>query len=148
MAEQAGDVSTAGSLKFSCVTLAIRQTLGELKQCLTYYNLSSSEKPYRKRFMKSRRLAVKMCHSTVPAALLIIAQRHEDATRQTLNFPSVIVVGGRCRQRACAGRKGQGLLLALYLSQGAKVDLHVLTSSNEVNSLFPVITARDRRKQI
>lgn len=88
-------MSTAGSLKFICVTLAIRKTLEELKLGLTYYNLNFSEKPYRKRFIKSRRLAVKMCHSTAPAALLIIAQRHEGATRQTLNFSSVIVVGSR-----------------------------------------------------
>ena len=38
-------VSTAGSLKFTCMTMAIRKTLGEPQLCLTYYHLSSSEKP-------------------------------------------------------------------------------------------------------
>ena len=35
-AEKAGDVSIPRSLKFTCVTLAIRKMLGELKLCLIY----------------------------------------------------------------------------------------------------------------
>ena len=38
-------MSTASSMKFTCVTMAIRKTLGEPKVCLTYSHLSSSEKP-------------------------------------------------------------------------------------------------------
>lgn len=48
-------VSPAGSLKFICVAVAIRKASGEPRLCLTYYNLSSPEKPYSQRFVKSTR---------------------------------------------------------------------------------------------
>lgn len=102
---------TAGSLKFTSVTLAIRKTLGKMKLCLTYYNLSSSEEPYRKRFMKSMRSPVKTCHCAVPAGLLITVQRHENATGQTA-FSSRTVFGGRCDLSLHRRGEGQGLLLA------------------------------------
>lgn len=116
-------VSTVGSLKFTCVTLAIRKTFRESKLCLTYYNLSPAEKPCRQRFIKSTKSAVKMCHSTVPAGLWITAQRHEDTTSQTLSSHQWLWLGTEVAW-ACTGSERQGLLLApqwLYLNQGASV---------------------------
>lgn len=101
--------------------MAIRETLGEPKRCLTYYNLSSSEKPWRQRFIKSMRSAVKMCHSTVPAALLTTTQRAWQCHRADLEFSSMTVVGDSGGPSLHRPWDGQVLFLAcdqLYRKQG------------------------------
>lgn len=137
-AEQAGDVSIPRSLKFTCVTRAIRKTLGELKLCLTYCS-SRLWKALQKRIIESRRLAVKICHSTVPDALLITLQRLEEATGrlwisqwQWLEADAIWTWAGRKRGRVCFWP-----CCWLHLNRGSGVNnLRALTSPCEVKALF------------
>ena len=138
-AEQAGDVSIPCSLKFTCVTQAIRKTLGELKLCLTYYNLCLW-KALQKGIIESRRSAVKICPSTVPDALLITPQRHEEATGRLWISPLWRWLEADATWTWAGRKRGRLLLLALLLAaseQGIRgQQLLALTCPCEVSALF------------
>lgn len=108
-AEQAGDVSIACFLKFTCVTRAIRTMLGELKLCLAYCNLCLW-KALQKGIIESRS-AVKISHSTIPDALLITLQRHEEATGRLWTSQWRWLEADATRTWA-GGKRGRALILA------------------------------------
>lgn len=73
-----GCVNCPVYLKFTCVTRAIRKMLGELKLCLTYYNLCLWKAPTE----RDHRIKIRLSRSVTPPSWCPInyCREHEEAT--------------------------------------------------------------------